>query len=262
MSPVLDQYPILYRSELRKGVADLVLRAEAIASVAKPGQFVHIKCSDELLLRRPISLCDVEDDTIRLVVESVGKGSEWLYRRKAGDLLDVLGPLGTQGFPVPDSSSKDSRPILLIGGGVGSAPLLFCAKRSSVPADAVLGFGTASAVILEREFAKTCRKMLVTTDDGSYGRAGFVTSAAAELLESGNYQAVHACGNMSMLRAVAALTEQFGLPCYLSLDERMGCGIGACLVCAVKVRGEDHEEHYTHVCRQGPVFSREEVVFE
>ena len=236
MACVLEQCPILYRSELRPGVVDMVLGAPRIAPLCSPGQFVHIKCSPDLLLRRPISLCDVEQDTIRLVIESVGKGSQWLCERQAGELLDLLGPLGDHGFPVPDAAQGDSRPLLLVGGGVGSAPLLYCAKSSPVPVDAALGFGSA-------------------------GFAGFVTGAAQQLLEKEDYRAVYACGNMTMLRAVAELTQRLDVPCYLSLDERMGCGLGACLVCAVKVRGEDGE-HYSHVCKQGPVYRREEVVFE
>ena len=259
MAPLLEQCPILYRNELRPGVVDLVLRAASIAPLCSPGQFVHIKCSDELLLRRPISLCDVEDDTIRLVIESVGKGSKWLCERQAGELLDLLGPLGDHGFPIPDAD--DGRPILLIGGGVGCAPLLFSAKTSPVPVDAALGSGSAPAVILERDYASHCRRVVVSTDDGSYGYAGFVTQAAQEMIEQENYQAVYACGNMTMLRATAQMTQSLDVACYLSLDERMGCGLGACLVCAVKVRGEDGE-HYSHVCKQGPVYNREEVVFE
>ena len=261
MACVLEQCPILYRSELRPGVVDMVLGAPRIAPLCSPGQFVHIKCSPDLLLRRPISLCAVEQDTIRLVLESVGKGSQWLCERQAGELLDLLGPLGDHGFPVPDAAQGDSRPLLLVGGGVGSAPLLYCAKSSPVPVDAALGFGSAGAVILERDFARCCRSVTVSTDDGSYGFAGFVTGAAQQLLEKEDYRAVYACGNMTMLRAVAELTQRLDVPCYLSLDERMGCGLGACLVCAVKVRGEDGE-HYSHVCKQGPVYRREEVVFE
>ncbi|MBQ3077655.1 MAG: dihydroorotate dehydrogenase electron transfer subunit, partial [Clostridia bacterium] len=175
----------------------------------------------------------------------------------AGEFLDLLGPLGDAGFPVPESGD----PILLVGGGVGSAPLLMCAKQAGVPVDAVLGFGTAAAVIMEQDFAPHCRTVAVTTDDGSYGQPGFVTAAAEKLIAENRYQAVLACGNMTMLKAVHALTERLDVPCWLSLDERMGCGIGACLVCAVKLRGEDHSEYYGHVCKQGPVFRREEVVF-
>lgn len=259
MPPIKEQAPILYRNLLRDNVVDLILRAEGIAAQARPGQFVHIKCGDDMLLRRPISLCDVEDGTIRLVIESAGVGTEWLRNRQAGDVLDLLGPLGDKGFPIPGGAGDA---VLMIGGGCGVAPLLYSAKHSPVAVDMVMGFGSADLVIMEQDFKNCCRTVTVCTDDGTYGRPGFVTEAALQLLEEEDYQAIFSCGNMEMLKAVADVAAERDIPCYLSLDERMGCGLGACLVCAVKTRGEDGAEHYSHACKQGPVFELREVVWE
>ena len=249
----LELCTVLSVSRPREGAVDMTLSC-SFGQSALPGQFVHIKCGDDMLLRRPISLCDATDDTLRLVIEDVGKGSKWLVDRKAGNVLDILGPLGSFGFPLPED---DTRPILLIGGGVGTAPPLMVAKRSKAPADAVLGFRSAKLVMLDEDFAASCRYSQVCTDDGSFGQHGFVTEVAERRIAKHGYQAIYACGNMSMLRAVAELGRRTGIKTWVSLDERMGCGLGACLVCACKTK----DDKYVHVCKAGPVFDAEEVTW-
>ncbi|NLT58085.1 MAG: dihydroorotate dehydrogenase electron transfer subunit [Clostridiales bacterium] len=259
MPPILEQGTIRRAERLCHNVIDLRIESPRIAREVQPGQFVHIKCADDLLLRRPISVCDVEDGQLRLIVEVAGAGTRWLYGRRAGEVLDLLGPLGDRGFPTPDARGG---PVLLLGGGCGVAPLLLAAKCSPVAVDMVMGFTEKCRVIMEQDFKSCCRSLTVCTDDGSYGTAGFVSQAALRLLEQEDYQAVFSCGSMAMLKSVVQAVERADIPCYLSLDERMGCGLGACLGCAVKLRGEGGAEHYGHVCKQGPVFELREVVWD
>ena len=249
MAPLLEQCPILYRNELRPGVVDLVLRAASIAPLCSPGQFVHIKCSDELLLRRPISLCDVEDDTIRLVIESVGKGSKWLCERQAGELLDLLGPLGDHGFPIPDAD--DGRPILLIGGGVGAPPMLGLCRalvEKGLSPRVILGFNSAREAILLDGFRALGADVTVTTADGSMGARGFVT-AAMDL----PHDYFFACGPEPMLRAVA---QKSPAPGQLSFEERMGCGFGVCMGCSCQTK-----YGAKRICKDGPVLLKEEIIW-
>ncbi len=250
---MIENCRVLSVSYPREGAIDMTIHGE-MAKHCKPGQFLHIKCSEDLLLRRPISLCDADSNTMRLIIEDVGAGTKWLIDRKAGDILDVLGPLGDTGFPLPQ---KSELPIMLIGGGVGVAPLLMLAKQSASKSDAILGFRNERLVMMDSDFATVCRSSTVCTDDGSYGRKGFVTEVARELLAKEKYEAIYACGNMNMLRAVKELAEEMGVTAWLSLDERMGCGLGACLVCACKT----NDDRYVHVCKDGPVFDSKEVSF-
>jgi dihydroorotate dehydrogenase electron transfer subunit len=216
----------------REGVADITVSAK-LAKGAQPGQFVHIKCGDDMLLRRPISICDATDETLRLMIEDVGAGSHWLVQRKPGDVLDILGPLGKTPFRLPSPSET---PILLIGGGLGAAPLLMLGKRAKVPVDVVLGFRTEGLIILEKDFSESCRLLHVCTDDGSYGHHGTVTKFAEQRAARTGYQAIYACGPIPMLRAVAELGERIGLPTYVSLEARMCCGSAPALAVPLRQR--------------------------
>ena len=214
------------------------------------GQFVHIKCGDALLLRRPISICDWQGDLVRLVYEVRGEGTEWLSRRRSGDVLDVLGPLG-HGFDV--SGQK----LLLVGGGIGVPPLLSCAKHAAdqgAEVHAAFGFRGLDHQMLTAEFGVPCGDVFVISDDGTTGRKGFVTELVDEVLD-GSFDSVLACGPKPMLKGVAALAQARGVPCQVSMEERMGCGVGACLVCACKTA----DGHMKHVCKDGPVFLSTEV---
>jgi dihydroorotate dehydrogenase electron transfer subunit len=210
-----------------------------------------LRCGEENLLRRPISICDVNGSRITLVVEARGAGTEWLCRRRSGDVLDCLGPLG-HGF---DTSGFN---IVLVGGGIGVPPLLYTAKKAAEKRTAILGFRNRGCIMLQTEFENVCNDVIVTTDDGSAGEHGFVTAPLELLLREGGFDGILACGPKQMLRAVAGLAEVYQVPCQVSLEERMGCGIGACLVCACKTQ-KNGEEHMSHVCKDGPVFNAEEV---
>jgi len=243
-------------TRLQPDICLMVLDAPDIAQNARCGQFLHIACGEGNLLRRPISICTWQEDYIRIVFQIKGSGTQWLRDRKRGDQLDILGPLGN-GFSLPELGQ---RPIF-VGGGIGVPPLLACAQSAAghgaIPR-VLLGFRNSGSVILEEEFQNVCQTF-VTTDDGSYARRGFVTDILREQIADATGLA--ACGPRPMLQAVAALAEQNRMPCQVSMEERMGCGIGACLVCACALKDKNGAVQYGHVCKDGPVFPAEEVVW-
>lgn len=226
----------------------LTIRAETLCEAALPGRFLHFLCGEKTL-RRPISICDVCAPYITVIFEIKGEGTQWLAARKPGDELDVIGPLG-HGFP------EIAGRVLIAGGGIGAAPMLLTARRAQ-SCDAVLGFRSKDRALLEAEFAQVCGTVKWMSDDGSFGEKGFVASGVAELLEHGGYAAVLACGPQIMLRTVAAAAEKAGVPCYVSMEQRMGCGIGACLVCSCATK-----DGYRRACKDGPVFDAKEVEWD
>lgn len=241
--------PILRAERLNAFAYSLTLSAGPLAAQALPGQFVHVHCGDALLLRRPISVCDAQGDELRLVFEVRGEGTRWLSRRQEGELLDVLGPLG-HGFDLTGNR------LLLVGGGIGAPPMLYAARSAPGKAHAFLGFRDAGHAMLLADFQAAAENVTVATDDGSLGRAGFITGPVEAALSGGvKYDAVLACGPKLLLKGIAQLAARYGVPCQVSLEERMGCGVGACLVCACKTA----DGHYKHVCKHGPVFDAREV---
>ena len=252
--PYQQDCKILSLRALNDQAFEMVLHAGEIAETAQPGQFVNVSCGEGHLLRRPISICEAEGPQLRLVFEVRGEGTLWLSQRKEGESVSVLGPLG-RGFDV------DGKKVLFVGGGIGVPPLLWAAKRAA-GADAALGFAAKGRSILLEDFAAVCGETAVTTDDGSLGLRGNALDVARELLQKNQYDAVCACGPKILLQYTAEAAEKAGIPCQVSMEERMGCGVGACLVCAVKLRDEQGETYYGHVCKNGPVFSSKEVVFD
>lgn len=255
MKYVQQDFKITSVKKLGETVFDFTVSAPEITERAVAGQFVNILCGAKTL-RRPISICgiDRENGLLRIVFEIRGEGTKWLSERQAGEYINILGPLG-KGF----NAELQGSDAVVVGGGIGTPPMLEAAKLFSGEADAILGFRSESAVILENDFRKACKNVTVTTDDGSYGVHGFVTDVLRERLKK-PCTAVLACGPTPMLKAVAAVAEENGVECFVSLEERMGCGIGACLVCACKTKGEKGEG-YSHVCKNGPVFNAKEVVW-
>ena len=224
------------------------------ASFQAPGQFVHIRCGGSLLLRRPISVCscqaDEPEDLLSLVFEVRGEGTAWLAGRREGDTLDVLGLLGN-GF---DMRPEDR--YLLVGGGIGVPPMRGCAQYSGGRSTAILGFRSRDKAILTDLFEKECAAVHIATDDGSLGYHGFVDALVRqELARDRNYDAVLACGPKPMLKNVYKAAAEFGVPCQVSMEQRMGCGVGACLVCVCDMKNGSRK----HVCKDGPVFKAEEV---
>ena len=241
---------------LGSGLYRIVMQAPKIAAAAVTGQFVHIACGEGNMLRRPISICDAQADSLTVVFVVKGEGTQWLSQRKAGDELDLLGPLGN-GF---DLEKLGSAPVF-IGGGIGVPPMLYTvkeAKKRGCCPTAILGFRSKEAVILQSEFEQEAQTY-ITTDDGSYGIAGFVSDVLQKHI--GEYTSVCCCGPKKMLETLAKLAEKAGIPCQVSMEERMGCGIGACLVCVCQLKGEKEETRYGHVCKDGPVFDSKEVIW-
>ncbi len=251
------QYPILEKKTLAKEMYSFVILCPGVAAVAAPGQFVHIRANG-FTLRRPISICEIDKQkgTLRIVFEVRGNGTAEIARLNKGDLIDMLAPLG-HGFTV----QEDAKKVVLIGGGIGTPPMLPLAQLYGDRAAVITGFRSASAVILQEDFRKTGAETILCTDDGTAGIHGFVTQPFEALLKHGGVDAVYACGPMPMLKGIAALSRTYGVPmCEVSLEERMACGVGACLGCACKIKRND-EEYFLHVCKNGPVFNAEEVVW-
>lgn len=243
----------------REEMGDAIYLVLAVGDMVRksfkgPGQFVHVKCGEGLLLRRPISVCscqkDIPDDLLSIAFEVRGDGTRWLAQRQVGDKLDVLGLLGN-GFPM-----KPEGRYLLVGGGIGIPPMRGCAQYTQGRSTAILGGRSKDKIILKHCFEEECAKVMVATDDGSLGHHGFVDALVRQKLEQDRgYDAVLACGPKPMLRNVAKAAEEFGVPCLVSMEERMGCGVGACLVCACDMADGSRK----HVCKDGPVFDAKEV---
>jgi dihydroorotate dehydrogenase electron transfer subunit len=253
--------PVLTKNSLAKGIYEITIACPDMAAQAAPGQFVHIRCGGATL-RRPISICGLDKaaGTMRLVFEERGEGTRWLARVGPGQALDVLGPLGN-GFDF----ARLTGPAVFVGGGIGTPPLLGAAEAylAAAPGNAacaILGFRSADAVILGRDFEAAGVPVRLATDDGTAGRRGLVTELLRERLAEGRPAAVFACGPRPMLRGVASLAREAGAPCFVSMEERMACGVGACLGCAIKVVAQGREQ-YRHVCKDGPVFDAESVVW-
>lgn len=225
--------------DLNAGVYELVLSG---ASDMRAGQFVELSVSG-FYLRRPISVADSADGVLTLLVKEAGEGTKKLRTVKSGDTVDALTGLGN-GF---DTNAEKP---LLVGGGIGCAPLYKLAKdfaAAGVRATAVLGFRNAAEVYYAEEFARFC-DVVIATDDGSAGVRGNAVSAA----EGIDFDRFYACGPQVMLRAAAEKLRHG----QVSLEARMGCGFGACMGCSIKTT-----KGYARVCKEGPVFEAEEVVW-
>lgn len=241
----------LQKKEIAPGIVEVLIQNKALAEQAKPGQFLHVKCGDttSMPLRRPISICDAEGDTLRFIFEVKGRGTESL-KALEGD-LDILGPLGN-GFAVDNATYKKAA---VIGGGIGVYPLYYLTKKLE-NAHVYMGFRNAGLVTLREDFEKAAASLKIATDDGSYGHHGFALDLLKQDAATEKFDVIYACGPKGMLRAVKAFAEEAGIPCQVSMEERMGCGIGACLTCTCKTPGDGGN---VRVCRNGPVFWAEEV---
>ena len=250
------KYMIVRKQAIAREIYSFEIGCPEVAAVAVPGQFVHIRAAG-FTLRRPISIggIDREKGTLRIVFEIRGEGTAEIARLNQGDFIDMLAPLG-HGFTLSDDYKK----VILIGGGIGTPPMLPLAKHYGSRAVAISGFRSAGAVILQEDFAATGAETILCTDDGTAGIHGFVTQPLKEIAEQGGVDFVYACGPMPMLKNVAAICKEYGIGCEISLEERMACGIGACLGCACRTQRND-EEYFAHVCKDGPVFKAEEVLW-
>ena len=238
-------FEILSNEALTRDVFKMVLGGDTTAITAS-GQFVNIQL-DGLFLRRPISVCDYDAETLTIVYKVVGKGTEAMSAMAPGTRLDILTGLGN-GYDLTLSGSK---PVLL-GGGVGVPPMYNLAKKliaEGKEVKVILGFNTASEIFYEEEFKALGCDVTVTTVDGSYGVKGFVTTA----LEGMDYSYFYTCGPEPMLKAVYKASKTSG---QMSFEERMGCGFGACMGCSCKTL-----TGYKRICKEGPVMKKEEILW-
>ena len=242
--------------------------APELTGLAKPGQFVHVRVSNaaDPLLRRPISLhgIDYEHGTVSLLYQVVGQGTRLLAEMKIGDEIDIMGPLG-RGFLVPGGIEN----VLVIGGGIGVAPLfplVQALKHYKVKQTVLLGARTADYIIGSEQLASLGVKLEVATDDGSLGRHGLVTDLAEKHMKLAKPDYFYACGPNPMLKQLLKAADTHGLDGQVSLEERMGCGVGACLACVCKTKtgGNRFAEgfEYKKVCNDGPVFRADEVIID
>jgi len=220
------------------------------------GQFLTVSCGEGTTLLRPFGVFDAGEDFVRFGFEVRGKGTTLLKQKRAGDTLKLLGPLG-KGFTLPETGKA-----LLVGGGIGVFPLYYTAKVASQKGgcDALLGFRSKDFVHTLPQFEAVCGHVSVCTDDGSFARKALVTELLEEALQKGGYESVHICGPLPMMRACADITKRYGIKTEVSMEERMGCGIGACYACVCKVLSSDGQT-YKRVCKDGPVFDAEAIVW-
>lgn len=241
---------LIKKSEPIKGIFDFTIEAPEIAKSAQCGQFLHIQCGGGVFLRRPISICDFDERNVRFIFEVKGRGTALLSEFNIGDFINMMGPLG-HGFEILPTENS-----VIIGGGIGVFPLYSLAKKTH--SDVFLGFRTADRVIMEDEFKAVSKSVTVGTDDGSYGYNGYIADKAAEFIDNGMTDMIYACGPLPMLRAVKKIAEDRYIPCQISMEQRMGCGIGACLVCTCQTN-KDGMDGQVRVCKDGPVFYSTEV---
>lgn len=254
-----ERATVLSQEQLAAGIYSMWLQTEEIAGIAVPGQFISMYPNDgSKLLPRPISLCEIDRERgrLRVVYRVTGAdtGTEAFSRMAAGEQLDILGPLGN-GFPLEPGSGKRA---FLMGGGIGVPPILELAKQLRCEETRII-VGYRDAETFLREEFEANGTVYISTEDGSVGTKGNVMDAIREhALEA---DVIYACGPTPMLRAIKRYAEEQGILCYLSLEERMACGIGACLACVCSSKEKDHHSnvHNKRVCKDGPVFLSTEV---
>ncbi|MCI8768477.1 dihydroorotate dehydrogenase electron transfer subunit [Lachnospiraceae bacterium] len=252
-----EKAAVVLREQIARDIYSMWIRTEEIAGLAVPGQFISMYTEDRSkILPRPISLCEIDRERkqLRVVFRVTGKGTgtEQLSRLQPGDFVEILGPLGN-GFPLEPGIGKK---VFLIGGGIGVPPMLELAKQLDAEKHLVMGYRDEQ--FLTEEFQKN-GNLFIATEDGSAGTPGNVMDAiAANGLDA---EVIYACGPAPMLRAVKQYAEENHIVCYVSMEERMACGVGACLACICRTPeiDEHSQVHNKRVCKDGPVFLSTEV---
>jgi len=243
---------VIAQEEIATGVFSMWLKTDRIAAEAKAGQFISVYCREgSRLLPRPISICEIDtaDSALRIVYRVVGQGTEEFSKMNTGSQIEILGPLGN-GFPLKE------RKAFLIGGGIGIPPMLELAKELDCEKNIILGY--KDELFLQDELAEH-GNIYIATEDGSCGTKGNVLDAIREnALEA---DIIYACGPTPMLRAIKEYAAEKDIETWLSLEEKMACGIGACLACVCKSKETDSHTnvHNKRICKDGPVFLAEEV---
>jgi len=248
---------ILSQNKIKDSYWHCELSSAKVAKHVLPGQFINIRMSDKCdpLLRRPISVHGVKGERIEILYEVVGKATEILSRKKAGELLDIIGPLGN-GF-----KRKAAKEQIIVSGGMGVAPLVFLTQRlGGAKTTALIGARTKSQLLCVNDFKKLGCSVRAATDDGSAGFKGKVSDLLIELLRKpkteNRARNIYACGPRAMLKAISDISIKYAVPAQVSLEEHMSCGIGACLGCMVKTK-----EGLKRVCKEGPVFNAQDLIW-
>ena len=256
MAKVKIKSTVAEQKKLAEGIYSMWLLAEEIAVQAKPGQFISVYSNDKSrVLPRPISICEIdrEQGKLRIVYRVVGKGTEEFSKALAGDTFEILGPLGN-GFPLEEAKGKR---VLMVGGGIGVPPMLQTAKEAE--AEAVIVSGYRNSDLFLKEELENAGSLYIATEDGSVGTKGNVLDA---IRENGiQADVMFACGPTPMLRALKQYAEEKNMPCWISMEEKMACGIGACLACVCQSKDVDAHSHVHNkrICKDGPVFLSTEV---
>ena len=253
-----EKAAVVSQEQIARDIYSMWIRTEEIAGLAVPGQFISMYTEDRSkLLPRPISLCEIdrEQKLLRVVYRVTGKGTgtEQFSRLRPGDSVEILGPLGN-GFPLEPGTGKK---VFLIGGGIGVPPMLELAKQLQAEKHIILGYRD-SRLFLKEDFEQY-GTLYIATEDGSVGTRGNVMDAiAANALEA---DVIFACGPMPMLRAIRTFAAKKQIPAYISLEERMACGVGVCLGCVARTREIDRHSHVhnARICTDGPVFEAQDV---
>ena len=255
--PVLEHVDVVRNERVAEGVGLLVLEAPRIAARVSPGQFIHLRISTDTqrLLRRPFSVHRVHRGRLEILYQVLGPGTRELSMKMPGQRMDAIGPLG-QGWRIPD----DVDHALLVAGGLGAAPLGALAEALAdrgVAATVALGAPTAERLLARDVFDRFARRIELATDDGSLGHHGFVTQLVEGLIADDEPDVVYVCGPEVMARIVCTQAADAGLPCQVSLERLMACGVGACLSCVVSTT-----TGLKRACHDGPVFDAEEVLWD
>lgn len=253
---------LINKEKINKDVYKFTVQSEELAKNSKPGQFIEVKCSKgmNVFLRRPFSISDIDEQKgiIEFIFQIRGKGTNELSEFEVNSNIDILGPLGN-GFLI-DNKYKC---VAVIGGGVGIFPLYGLLKRLKSQNSVFLGFRDKSQIIIENNFRNLGDSTFISTDDGSFGMSGRITDIFIEEMKKSEYDIIYACGPKPMLKEVQKISIAAKIPCQLSLEEQMGCGVGACLGCACKNKANNDDEWtYKHICVDGPVFWGNEVIFD
>ena len=259
----MEQAHVIEHEAYAGGYRLLVVGAPEIAASVRPGQFVHLRVPnlEAAVLRRPFSVFAAEAGRLSLLYKAVGKGTRAMAALRPDAVVNLIGPLGN-GFQKPDPE----RTPVVVAGGYGGAPLLFLARVLGGQGTAFIGGATAEDILCVKDFEELFWPVHSTTEDGSLGSKGLVTAALDEWIDARTSSSpepeIFACGPEGMLKAVGTRAIAHGWQAWLSLDRRMGCGVGACLVCVQRIQQADGTVTWARACRDGPVFEAREVVWD
>jgi dihydroorotate dehydrogenase electron transfer subunit len=255
---------IVSKTQAAVGHFQMGLLCPHIAHNAKPGQFIQVRVSNSYdpLLPRPLAVYRARGDAFDILFKVVGKGTRLLSEKQIGDTLSIMGPLG-KGFPIGD----DFQMATLVAGGMGIAALMRLAEAiKDRPFSVLMGASTRDKIVGAEDLLAMGTEVHIATEDGSAGHKGLVSELLAEMLQKEEcpreHHRIFACGPTPMLKVISRIAARYNISAYISLEERMACGVGACLGCVCQVISPDGETQYKTVCADGPVFDAREIVWK